>query len=436
MRFKDWLESTGYDDHDILVSHNGEELALHPAEVDLARDFSYSKDDGYETTFRVIPMRSQRSGYAHIPGGKADFVGVLLFSKVHPGKGTDVAFIKSLSSKLTSLGGVPYKNVGLGMFGGLLKSAAEKMVPAERERFQKRLDDSKDKEFRNGTDIPDFKTGSQNSVRISKAVSVGSPSWSFFFSIGNKGANQSVDAVIGIMKESLRPLMDNGLVHRYRILTGRGAELESVSSKAGSEEEANVENKVKSSAGYIKFIARAMLSDKAREMVMGMLDQKLAGLGWKPSEIRESSKKTDMDELLKFAKEIDSSVVVFFVEAVKYNDKNKYKVLQDLAESLKDGWSSSLAHPADALIHYYNDLIDDGWASYLENPIMNMHSVVECLENEGFFERVARNEYHEFKSEYRDKIVGALRKHDGKYLRRDEKEDILKLSRLLDLEAS
>jgi hypothetical protein len=380
-------------------------------------------------------MRSQRSGYAHVPG-RADFVGVLLFSKVHPGKGTDVAFIKSLSSKLASLGGVPYKNVGLGMFGGLLRSAAEKMRPAERDEFQKQLDATKDKEFRNGTEVPNFGTGSQNSVKVGKTISVGSPSWSFFFNIGNRDASQSVDAVIGMMRDSLTPFMDNGLVHRYRILTGRGSELESVSSQAGKEDDANVESEIKLSAGYLKFVARAMLSDKARGVVVGMLDQKLANLGWKPADIGESNKKVDMDDLLRFAKEIDSSVVVFFVEAVKENDKNKYKVLQDLAESLKDGWSSSLAHPADALIYYYNDLVDDGWNSYLENPIMNMHSVVECLENEDFFERVARNEYHEFKSEYKDKIVGALGKHDGKYLRRDEKEDILKISRLLGLEGS
>ena len=434
MRFKNWLENTGYDDHDILVSHNGEELALHPAEVGLSRDFSYSKDDGYETTFRIMPMSSQRSGYAKT--GRADFIGVMLFTNVHPGKGTDVAFIKSLSSKLSSFGGVPYKNVGLGMFGGLLRSAAEKMRPAERERFQKQLDDSKDKDFRSGMDVPDFKTGSSNSVKVGKAVSVGSPSWSLFFSIGNKGASQGVETTLGMMKDSLRPFMENGLVHRYRVLTGRGAELESVSSEAGQGEEAETESRVKLSAGYIKFVARAMLSDKAKGMVVGRLDQVLTNLGWKPSEIGESSKKVGMDDLLRFAKEIDSQVVVFFVEAAKDNDKNKYKVIQDLAESLKEGWSSSVAHPADALIYYYNDLVGDGWRAYLDNPIMNMSSVIECLENEEFFERVARNEYNEFKSEYREKLAGVLRKHDGKYLRRDERQDILKLSKLLDLGAS
>lgn len=432
MDFREWLNS-GYDDHDIAVSHNGEEIALHPAETEQTRDFSYLKDDGYETTFRIMPMISQRKGFVLNSAGRADFIGIILFTKVHPGKGTDVAFIKSLLANLNSQGAglqaVPYKNVGLGMFGGLLKGAAEKMGHEERKELEKQIDATRDKDFRNSMEIPSFEKGAPNTVGIGKTISVGASSWSFFFHIGRRGTSkQYVDMILGIMKQSLKPLMDSGMVHEYRV-SYKGKELESEKSKAGMEEDDNIEKNVKSKAGYIKFLARTMLSSEAKSMVIERLNYTLTTWQWKPDQILESKEKIDMEDLMKFAHETDSQLIVFFIEAIKENDKSKYMVIDELASIKDKRW-----HLEDDLVYRYKGLMNDGWDHFLDRPLSFAWDVVECIENENFFEKVARNEYNTFKTEYREKFINALKEHEGKYLGKHEKEAILKLGKLLNLE--
>lgn len=431
MEFKEWLNNSGYDDHDILVSHNGEEMALHPAETDQSRDFTYLKDDGYETTFRIMPMMSQRKGFARDPSGRADFMGIFLFTKVHAGKGADVAFIKALLSGLTSRGTspVPYKNVGLGMFSGLLRGAAEKMNGKEREELERSIEATKDKEFRSGSEIPQFGKGSDNTVGVGKTISVGSSSWSFLFHTGRRGtAGQNVEMIIGLMKKSLEPLMASGVVHRYSV-SSRGRELESGASEAGDEEDRNIERDVRTKAGYIKFLARTMLPERTRDMVVERLNYTLSGWQWKPDQIGESKEKVNMDELLKFANETDSQLIVFFVEAIKENDKGKFIVLDELASLDNKRW-----HLEDDLVYGYKGLVDDGWDHFLEMPLSYAGDVAEYLENEEFFEKVARNEYNAFKTEYKEKFLEALRNHGGKYLGKHERESILKLTKLLGLE--
>jgi hypothetical protein len=303
--------------------------------------------------------------------------------------------------------------------------------------LQTRIEASKDKDFRNSMETPDFSSGASNTVGVGKSISVGSASWSFFFEIGRRGsASHYVDMVVGLMKDSLKPFMDNGLVHGYRITTGRGVEVESGSSAAGEDEDSKTEREVKTNAGYIKFLARTMLSGRAREMVVGRMDYALRALGWRPEEVKETDARVDMGDLARFARQIDSELLAFFVEAVKDDDDNKYEVIRGIAEDMKEGWRSGISLPEDALVYYYRNLVDDGWADYLGSPISYADSVLECLENEEFFERVARNDYNAFKSEYKERLAEDIRRHGGRYLGRHERESLAKLLGALGLEGS
>lgn len=428
MDFREWMDD-GYDSHDVRVSHGSEEVALHPSEAQESLDLSYYKDDGYETTFRVMPMASQRKGLGFV-GSRADFIAILLFSKVHPGKGADIAFLKSLNAALSARGikSVPYKNVGLGMFGGLLASAAKKMDAAEKAELEAQIRASHDKDFRDGSKIPDFGSGSSNSVNVTPNISVGSNSWSFFFAIprGAK-AREYVGDVIEMMKDSLKPLMDSGLVHEYRV-TRKGVEVESGKSSAGEDEDAKTEREVRQYSGYIKFLARTMLEGDARQMVLKRMGSVLMNWNWKPADIGEYSQRTDMDDLLRFANQTDSQLLVLFVEAVKDNDKAKMMVIDALAAYGPEN------HNVDGLVYSYEDLVDGGWDRYLDNPTLYPGNVLEFVENEEFFEKVARNEYHAFISEYKDRLVKELRSKGTSKMSRHVIEDLAKLLKALGIQ--
>lgn len=436
MDFRAWLENSGYDNHDILVVHDGEELALHPVQSGEARQFMYDKDDGYETTFRIVPFQSQKKGSLRA-GGRADFVGIIQDSRIHQGKGTDVAFLKSLHSMLTekNIRPVPYKSVGLGMFGGLIKSAMKDAEFKGKKNIQSQIDAAGGGDFKK-SDIPDFSTGAANTIKATRAVSVGSPtgSWSLFFHVGHSGAaGYFIDMVLKTMKGAIKPLMDNGLVMHYKISSGT-KDLEYVSSNAGEDEDAKFERETKSRAGYIKFLVdTAIPSRPAAAVVKESLDLALSRIGFKPSEISASKLRVDIDELKKFAQQADSHVVAFFVDAVKSDDENKYRVLDELAK-VDEKWRSSLSHPHDALIYYYEELLNGDWDQYVEKPLLYAHSAMECLENEDFFEKVARNEYHSFKRQYEEAVNKALSNERGKYMARHEKETLVKLSRLIKIE--
>lgn len=403
MHFREWL-------HINESIHIQDGILGRSRESGNSSEFSYGSGE-YWSTYSIRPYSVHRTGFANMNDASSNIIAIIKTTPIFQDNGTDRAFIKALTEKLKNKGKTPlaYRE-GENSFTGLIDS----LDFDDKDKFTKALQGDTEKQ----TQTPQMGKEIPNSTKASNvSFSRESGSWAYIFR--TPYAMNDIKMVEEVMKESAQPMIDNDIMDFWQLQRFNNGRLQAageiVYSKRGKQEQDNETQWEQKAKAYMKFLAEHMLSNhpKAMNMVLQHIGK-----------TESQNTRIKIEDLRKYVQTYhnESSYLNLFLDALKTDDTNKYTALELLADQ-KDPETAT---------YQYNTINNDDYQHIVENPLAYTTDALEIFKMSPLFQKVSRENFAQFKSQYEENLNDALEANSRK-LRSKDFEVLKELSEFIEI---
>jgi hypothetical protein len=227
-----------------------------------------------------------------------------------------------------------------------------------------------------------------------------SGSWSYYFQTNS--AQYAINAVIEMMKESIKPLLNSNLVDFYEVVDRASQKrLEVVYSKKGQEEKDNWHNQNQKCVAHLKWLNQVLMKNyphaqKWIDNEINHVGSRISGGGiigkevnHPNSDIQPQNNKIPLNTIKETIKISHGSFVLeFFLDAVKTDDENKYKIMEIAAQKEKPGF----------ILYSANLLINHEWEDQKPygHPLNHLYDSLTILKEKDILEKICPRELDQF----------------------------------------